>query len=97
MSDVWSARDIVLDVDDVEDAINRGKLNHQIPITEEPETMSVPSDVIKSEDKASKLLKSVNFTKTSLNMIKNILSEAESKDDPKTYKFEEYKLQIERC
>ena len=40
MTGVWSDRGIVLDFDDVEDAMSGGMINHQNPMTEEPNTIS---------------------------------------------------------
>ena len=63
MSDVWSDRDILLDIDDVEDAIKTVIRNHYIPITEEPNAISVistPSDIFKRWADPTQVVTSVN-------------------------------------
>ena len=79
MSGVWSNMDIELDVDDVEDAIKAVIDNNHIPITEEPETISVTEDDM---IKPSKTVRSLNSPRTYVQASKKNIVE---KDIQKTY------------
>jgi len=76
MSDVWSDRDILLDIDDVEDAIKTVIRHQHIPITEEPNAISVistPSDIFKRWADPTKVVTSVNSLRPKLKVSEHIL------------------------
>ena len=72
ISDVWSDRDMVLDREAVEDAIETVIRNNHIPITQKPETLSVNNAnkvnmshsviVVKSVNSVKKKASNVDFT-----------------------------------
>ena len=71
ISDVWSDRDMVLDREAVEDAIETVIRNNHIPITKKPEVIKKSSDYVKNHA----VTVSVNSVKSVTNVSSNIFVE----------------------
>ena len=71
----------MLDVNEVEDAINRGIINHQTLITEEPESLSMTSDGSKSSYGTSKEVTSDGSLRSSCKVLTNNSINKEIKED----------------